>query len=41
LRADNFEQDTGCGAVSCVGNNFMIKVQGYAAIKPTMPVAGK
>ena len=39
--AYNFEQDTGCGAVSCVGNTFMSKVQGYAATKPTMPVAGK
>jgi hypothetical protein len=36
----NFEQDTGCGAISCVGNKFMNLMQGYAAIKPVMPAAG-
>ena len=38
--AYNFEQDTGCGAVSCVGNNFMNLMQGYASIAPVMPAAG-
>jgi len=38
--AYNFEQDTGCGATSCVGNSFMNLMQGYAAVVPVMPAAG-
>jgi hypothetical protein len=37
--AYNFEQDTGCGATSCVGNSFMNKIQGCASLPARVTAA--
>lgn len=38
--AYDFEESTKCGTTSCVGNNFMNLMQGYAATHPVMPAPG-